>query len=50
MGVITLLFRIAGVLAQVYGIQVLIAILILFGIAGAVVSLFLPETSGKDDA
>jgi MFS family permease len=50
MGVITLLFGFAGILAQIYGIRALIGILILFGFAGAVVSFFLPETSGKDDA
>jgi hypothetical protein len=44
------LFGFAGILAKVYGIQALIVFLILFGIAGAVVSFFLPETSGKDDA
>jgi MFS family permease len=50
MGVVTLLFGFAGILAQVYGIQILIFILTFFGIAGAVVSFFLPEISGKDDA
>jgi MFS family permease len=50
MGIVTLLFGFAGILAQVYGIQILIFILTLFGIAGAVVSFFLPEISGKDDA
>ena len=49
MGVVTLLFGLAEILAQVYGIQALIVFLILFGIAGAVVSFFLPETSGKED-
>ncbi len=50
MGVVTLLFGFAGILAQVYGIRVLIVILILFGLAGAVVSFFLPETSSEVDA
>ena len=50
MGVVTLLFGLAGILAQVYGIQTLIVVLTLFGIVGAVLSFFLPETSGKDDA
>jgi len=50
MGVVTLLFGLAGILAQVYGIQALIVFLILFGIAGAIVSFFLPETSATDDA
>jgi MFS family permease len=50
MGIVTLLFGLGGILAQVYGIQTLIGVLTLFGIAGAVVSFFLPETSGKDDA
>ena len=50
MGIVTLLFGLAGILAQVYGIQTLIVILILFGIAGAVVSFFLPETSSQQDA
>jgi small-conductance mechanosensitive channel len=50
MGVVTLLFGLAGILAQVYGIQTMIVILALFGIAGAVISFFLPETSAKDDA
>lgn len=45
MGVVTLLFGFLGVIAQVYGIRTLIVILILFGVAGAAVSLFLPETS-----
>jgi hypothetical protein len=49
MGVVTLLFGFAEILAQVYGIQILIMTLTLFGIADADVSFFLPETSGKDD-
>ena len=47
---VALRFGFLGVLAQVYGIQTLIVILILFGIAGAVVSFFLPETSSQQDA
>ena len=50
MGVVTLLFGLAGILAQVFSIQILIGILTFFGIVGAGVSFFLPETSGKDDA
>jgi len=50
MGVVTLFFGFLGVLAQVYGIQTLIAILILLGIAGAAVSFFLPETTTKQGA
>ena len=45
MGVITLLFGLLGILAQIYGIQTLIVILILLGFTGAAVSYFLPETS-----
>lgn len=50
MGVVTLLFGFIGVLAQFYGIQTLIVILILLGIAGAAVSFFLPETSTEQGA
>ena len=50
MGVVTLLFGFAGILAQVYGNRVLIVILISLGVAGAVVSFFLPETSSEHDA
>ena len=50
MGVVTLLFGFAGILTQVYGIRVLITILIFLGVTGAVVSLFLPETSSEHDA
>lgn len=50
MGVITLLFGLIGILAQIYGIRTLIVILILLGVAGSVVSFFLPEASGADVA
>ena len=50
MGVITLLFGFIGVIAQFYGIQRIIGILILLGLAGAAVSFFLPETSGEQAA
>jgi MFS family permease len=49
MGIVTLLFGSAGILAQVYGIRALIVVLILLGIAGAAVSFFLPETSAEKD-
>ena len=49
MGIVTLLFGLAGIIAQVYGIQALIVVLILFGIAGAVVSFFLPEASSEQE-
>ena len=47
MGLVTLLFGALGVVAQFYGIRTLIAALVLFGVAGAVVSRTLPETSGE---
>ena len=47
MGAVTLLFGFIGILAQVYGIRMLIVLLILLGIAGAVVSFFLPEASSE---
>ena len=43
MGVVTLIFGILGVIAQVFGIRTLIVILILLGITGAAISFFLPE-------
>ena len=46
MGMVTLLFGFMGILAQVSGIRTLIVVLILLGIAGAIVSFFLPEASG----
>jgi MFS family permease len=50
MGVVMLLFGLVGILAQFYGIQILIVVLALFGVAGAVVSFFLPESSTQNDA
>ena len=47
MGVVTLLFGFLGFLAQLYGIRTVIVILIVLGIAGAAISLFLPEASGE---
>jgi MFS family permease len=47
MGVVTLLFGLVGILAQVYGVRMLIVVLVLFGIAGAVLSFFRPEASSE---
>jgi hypothetical protein len=49
MGVVTILFGLLGILAQAYGIRMLIVALVLLGITGAAVSFFLPETATDSD-